>query len=75
MKVEEFKLKIHQIKFWDLVFESDIWIWISDASNVVNFTKDYIKDYCNNIILFVILLVDESNWPIMKKKKKKKKKN
>jgi len=40
MKVEEFKLKIHTIKLWVLVFKKDVWIWIGVALNMVNFTKD-----------------------------------
>jgi hypothetical protein len=40
MKVEEFKLKIHSIKFLDLFFEKDFSTWIGDASDVVNFIKD-----------------------------------
>jgi hypothetical protein len=40
MKVEEFKLKIHEIKIWVLIFLKDIWIWIGVASDVVDFTKD-----------------------------------
>jgi hypothetical protein len=49
MKVKEFKLKIHEIQFWVLVFRKDIWTWIGVMLDVVNFTKDY----CNNIILMV----------------------
>jgi len=40
MKDGEFKLKIHTIKFWVLVFKKDVWIWIGVVLDVVNFTKD-----------------------------------
>jgi hypothetical protein len=53
VKVEEFKLKKFWIKFLVLVFKKDVWTWIGVTSNVVNFTKDYVKDYCNDIILMI----------------------
>jgi hypothetical protein len=33
MNVEEIKLKIHEIKFWVLVLNKDVWTWIGVASN------------------------------------------
>jgi hypothetical protein len=28
MNVEEYKLKIHEIDFWVLVSQNDVWTWI-----------------------------------------------
>ncbi len=34
-------------------FKKVVWIWIGVAIDVVNFTKEYVKDYFKNIILMV----------------------
>jgi hypothetical protein len=39
MNVEEFKLKIHWIKFWVLVVKKDVWTWIGVALDCDSFYK------------------------------------
>ncbi len=53
MNVEEFKLKIIKLKFGLWLKKRTFELEQVLCQIMVNFTKDWVKDYCNNIILMV----------------------
>jgi hypothetical protein len=48
-------------------FSKGLWTWIDVVLDVLNFTKDKVKDYHNNIIFMVKKLDDSNLLPKLKK--------